>query len=92
LHGQIASLVPATLSSTYDLVGAGRAPRAWPAVIDTRSQGVRRVSFPVPDPTETEQSAIRDYFPESGGGAVPPLDDGGMQSVQQEPAQQSGSG
>jgi hypothetical protein len=83
LHGQIASLVPATLSSTYDLVGAGRAPRAWPAVIDTRSQGVRRVSFPVPDPTETEQSAIRDYFPEAGGG--------GVQGVQQEPAQQTGS-
>jgi Tfp pilus assembly protein PilX len=64
LHGPIASLTDAVLSPTYDLVGEGRAPRAWPAAIDTRSFGVRRVSFPVPDPSVTEESSIRTYgFP-----------------------------
>jgi hypothetical protein len=78
LHGQIASAGEAVLSPAYDVVGGGRAPRAWPSVIDTRSLGVRRVSFPVADPTATEQSAIRAFdFSSSGGAAAPqPLEGG----------------
>jgi hypothetical protein len=72
LHAQVAAASTPTLAVGYDLVGYGRGPRPWPSVVDTHSADVRRLAFPVPDPTTTEESAIRTFsFPSSGGQSAP---------------------
>jgi hypothetical protein len=83
LHAQVAAADTPTLAVGYDLVGYGRAPQPWPPAVDTHSADVRRLAFPVPDPTTTEESAIRAFsFPSSGGQAAPlePMGEGMLQA------------
>lgn len=64
LHGPLASSSPPVLTRAMELPGSGRAPRAWPAALDTGATGVARVVFPRLSATQAEQDAIERFgFP-----------------------------
>ena len=64
LHGGLACDEEIELAAGIDRPGSGRAPRAWPAALETYSAGVGRLAFTGVDVRDAERTAIRSYtFP-----------------------------
>lgn len=64
LHGVVACDDDLELAAGFDLPGSGRAPRAWPAALETYSASVGRLAFREVDVRDAERTAIRAFtFP-----------------------------
>ena len=64
LHGVVACDDDLELASGIEQPGSGRAPRAWPAALETHSADVGRLAFRGVDVRDAERTAIRSFsFP-----------------------------
>jgi hypothetical protein len=64
LHGEVACEDEPELAAGIERPGSGRAPRAWPAALETHSASVGRLAFRGVDVRDAERTAIRGFtFP-----------------------------
>lgn len=64
LHGLVACDDDLELAAGIEQPGSGRAPRAWPAALETYSADVGRLAFTAVDVRDAERTAIRGFtFP-----------------------------